>query len=232
MPADSHLALWTIFSDWHALVLMLNYVVSFGGFLAIGNFLPNHLLKYHETDDTVTLLITAAFLTLVCVKRVLYGPLTDKLEGPNSTILGMVVTGIGAFIFASSPRGNFWDWRPISGLFILTSGMGCAASGTFKWIPLAFPGNTGPIGGAVGSIGALGGFILSTILGAMGGEAKSIHLFTGLVIFMIVLDGILDYQEYKEHHSVKQMCQDRRGKSVVFHAGDHDLITAHEFEHG
>ena len=83
MPADSHLALWTIFSDWHALVLMLNYVVSFGGFLAIGNFLPNHLLKYHETDDTVTLLITAAFLTLVCIKRVLYGPLTDKLEGPK-----------------------------------------------------------------------------------------------------------------------------------------------------
>ena len=91
----------------------------------------------------------------------------------------------GAFIFAISPPNNFWDWRPITGLVLLTSGMGCAASGTYKWIPYAFPGNTGPLGGAIGSIGALGGFILSSVLGALGGEASSVHMLTVLCLVMI-----------------------------------------------
>ena len=106
MPTDNIVSLGLIFGDWKAIILMLNYVVSFGGFLAIGNFLPNHLLKYHDTDDTVTLLITASFLTLICVKRVLYGPLTDKMGGPNSTMLGMLVTAIGADLSTDDQAGG------------------------------------------------------------------------------------------------------------------------------
>jgi nitrate/nitrite transporter NarK len=78
MPADNHISVGDIFKNWEAWILMMNYVTSFGGFLAIGNFLPNHLAKYHGTDDTTTLLITAAFLTLTCIMRILWGPITDK----------------------------------------------------------------------------------------------------------------------------------------------------------
>ncbi len=204
---------------------MLNYVVSFGGFLAIGNFLPNHLLKYHETDDTITLLITASFLTLICVKRVVYGPLTDKMGGPNSTMLGMLVTAVGAVLFAISPRGNFWDWRPLAGVFFLTSGMGCAASGTFRWIPLAFPGKTGPVGGAVGAVGALGGFILSSILGALGGDAVSVHLFTGLSLFMILLNLILKAQPTPMRSEYGIVDEKKPPKKVVKSSSLKELIA-------
>jgi nitrate/nitrite transporter NarK len=98
---------------------------------------------------------------------------------------------VGAVIFASSPEGNFWDWRPMLGIFVLGSGMGFGAASTYKWLPKVFPHNTGPIGGTVGAIGAVGGFVLASILGAMGGKANSVHLFTGISLTLIGLDFIL-----------------------------------------
>lgn len=84
---DSTMSYGDIFTSWKAWVLMLNYVSSFGGYLAIGNFLPNHLMEYHKLNDTQNLLIDAVFMTTVCGMRVLWGPMTDKLSGSTSTIV-------------------------------------------------------------------------------------------------------------------------------------------------
>ncbi len=77
-----------IFLNWKALIMMLCYASSFGGYLSVGNFLPNHLMEYHKVDDTQNLLIDAVFMTTVCMMRVAYGPVTDALSGPVATILG------------------------------------------------------------------------------------------------------------------------------------------------
>jgi nitrate/nitrite transporter NarK len=69
--------------------------------------------------------------------------------------------------------------------------MGFCAASTYKWVPKVFPYNTGPVGGSVGAVGALGGFVLSSVLGAMGGDAWTVYLFTGISVTMIIMNFIL-----------------------------------------
>ncbi len=78
-----------IFSNWKAWILILNYASSFGGYLAVGNFLPDHLMEFHKVDDTQNLLIDAVFMTTVCLMRVAFGPVTDYLTGPIATIFSL-----------------------------------------------------------------------------------------------------------------------------------------------
>jgi len=73
----------------------------------------------------------------------------------------------------------------------MATGFGMVQASTYKWLRKIFPNNTGPVGGSVGAIGALGGFIISTILGGLGVEAKSVLLFTCISSCMIILSIVL-----------------------------------------
>ena len=59
-------------------------------------------------------------------------------------------------------------WMFATLMFVLGSGMGIGKASVFKYIPDYFPNDVGAVGGLVGMLGALGGFFLPPLFGALG----------------------------------------------------------------
>jgi len=53
-------------------------------------------------------------------------------------------------------------------LFLVGVGMGVAKASVYKYVPNYFPNDVGAVGGLVGMLGALGGFILPKVFGMLG----------------------------------------------------------------
>ena len=58
-------------------------------------------------------------------------------------------------------------------MFVVGCGMGIGKASVFKYVPDYFPSDVGAVGGLVGMLGALGGFILPPVFGALGRWAGS-----------------------------------------------------------
>ena len=91
----------------------------------------------------------------------------------------------------------------IAALAIFGTLTGIGSAGVYKFIPEQFPRNVGAVGGMVGLLGALGGFVFPTLFGYMlrvSGLWTSCWLLLAFmsVVCMIVL-----------HHSVRRMIQDQ-----------------------
>ena len=53
-------------------------------------------------------------------------------------------------------------------MFVVGCGMGIGKASVYKYVPNYFPNDVGAVGGLVGMLGALGGFFLPPIFGAIG----------------------------------------------------------------
>ena len=53
-------------------------------------------------------------------------------------------------------------------LFLVGVGMGIAKASVYKYVPDYFPNDVGAVGGLVGMLGALGGFVLPKVFGILG----------------------------------------------------------------
>src|SRR5262249_39191458 len=53
-------------------------------------------------------------------------------------------------------------------MFVVGCGMGIGKASVYKYIPNYFPNDVGAVGGLVGLLGALGGFFLPPVFGALG----------------------------------------------------------------
>jgi NNP family nitrate/nitrite transporter-like MFS transporter len=53
-------------------------------------------------------------------------------------------------------------------MFVVGCGMGIGKASVYKYIPNYFPRDVGVVGGLVGMLGALGGFVLPPVFGQLG----------------------------------------------------------------
>jgi NNP family nitrate/nitrite transporter-like MFS transporter len=53
-------------------------------------------------------------------------------------------------------------------MFVVGVGMGIGKASVYKYVPNYFPKDVGAVGGLVGALGALGGFVLPPVFGAIG----------------------------------------------------------------
>jgi NNP family nitrate/nitrite transporter-like MFS transporter len=71
-------------------------------------------------------------------------------------------------------------WLGLSALvglmFVLACAMGIGKASVYKYIPDYFPKDVGAVGGIVGMLGALGGFFLPPMFGALGRSTGSPQL--------------------------------------------------------
>jgi NNP family nitrate/nitrite transporter-like MFS transporter len=78
-------------------------------------------------------------------------------------------------IVLSIPNGDYlgrWfqltPWAFAFLMFVVGCCMGIGKASTYKYIPDYFPNDVGAVGGLVGLLGALGGFFLPPVFGALG----------------------------------------------------------------
>ena len=153
----------------------LYYVVVFGAYVALSAWLPD----YYRTNYFANLppaeavrmsaLLTALFIFPASLLRPLGGYLSDRF-GPRAvtytTFLLMTAATIPLCLPATVLPLSAFAFTLL--LFAVGVGMGIGKASVYKYVPAYFPKDVGAVGGLVGMLGALGGFLLPRLFGTLG----------------------------------------------------------------
>lgn len=153
----------------------LQYVVVFGAYVALSLVLPKYYVSVYGGElraafdipaglagDTKVLqiasLLTTVFIFPASLLRPLGGWLSDKW-GAVGVLWAVFAVMLASGAALSAPLGlGVWAFTAL--VFALGCGMGVGKAATYKLIPDYFPRDVGAVGGLVGMLGALGGFVL------------------------------------------------------------------------
>jgi NNP family nitrate/nitrite transporter-like MFS transporter len=174
-----------------AWILSLFYFLTFGGFVAIANYLPTLTQEWFAFSPNDAGLRAAGFTLVATLGRPVGGWLADKMGGRR------VLT----WVFAAGPIGALGlAWLALNPeivlatVFFLTTaaGLGVGNGAIFKLVAEYFPKNTGLVTGIAGCAGGLGGFFPPLVLGFVKGATGNYALgFVLLAAFALLCMGIL-----------------------------------------
>ena len=158
--------------------LSIYYFLTFGGFVALGVYLPILLTEIFKLTPKDAGFRTAGFIVLATVLRPVGGWLADRFGG--RAILSLVFPGVAVMAAClTAPR-----MVPFTiGALGMAALIGLGNGAVFKLVPEYFPASVGAVTGLVGAAGGLGGFFPPLILGA-------IRQITGRYTFCFVLLGV------------------------------------------
>ena len=174
--------------------LVYFYFISFGGFLALTAWLPTYWTQTHAVAFTTAGLLTLMFSLLTALIRVPGGMLSDRISIRYALTGNFVVIILGALLVAFS--GSFAV--AVIATVMIAAGMGLQNAIVFKLVAFYVPRAVGGASGWVGGLGALSGFILPPIMGAIAGAAggdlayaRGFLVIAGLAIAGIAVVGWL-----------------------------------------
>ena len=140
----------------------LYYVVVFGAYVAFSLWLPNYYKTVFGLSLASAAGLTALFIFPASLLRPLGGWLSDRVGARPVTYGVFILMLLACIPLSLSGAGGL---RLGLGPFfvcveLLAIGMGVGKASVYKYIPEYFPRDVGAVGGLVGSLGALGGFVL------------------------------------------------------------------------
>jgi NNP family nitrate/nitrite transporter-like MFS transporter len=162
--------------------LSLYYFLTFGGFVAMGVYLPIFLTESFHLTPKDAGLRTALFIVLATAMRPIGGWLSDKVGGRALLTFVFPVVVLAAICLAIG--GMVWFTIGAIGM-AMAIGLGNGA--VFKLVPEYFPATVGSVTGLVGAAGGLGGFFPPLVLGVLKKSTGSFTLgFVFLAIFAVI----------------------------------------------
>jgi NNP family nitrate/nitrite transporter-like MFS transporter len=207
----------------------LYYFIVFGGFVALTLWLPNYYVNEYQMS-----LGDASFLTLLftlpgALIRVFGGWLSDQY-GPRNVNWAVFWVCIVALFFLSYPptsmtihgidrdihfnfKVDVWVFSAL--IFVVGMSMGTGKGSIYRMIHDYYPTHMGVVGGFVGAVGALGGFVLPIIFGL---TADITGIRTSCFMFLY---GLLGFCMIWMHYAIKTEEHLER----VRHAMKSDFLT-------
>jgi MFS transporter, NNP family, nitrate/nitrite transporter len=154
----------------------LYYVAVFGAYVALAAWMPLYYIDNFGVSLMTAGLLTAVFIFPASLLRPVGGWFSDRY-GARKAMYGTFVVMLLTTGILMMPNGhiviNHADGSqsqhlayamhivPFTALlFVLGCAMGVGKAAVFKHIPEYFPTAVGPVGGLVGTLGGLGGFLL------------------------------------------------------------------------
>jgi NNP family nitrate/nitrite transporter-like MFS transporter len=190
----------------------LYYFFAFGGFVALSLWLPRYLVGAYGFNLEVAGMVAAAYSIPGSVFRAFGGVLSDK-KGARSVMYAMLAVSAVATLVLSlpavTPTSSAFGITPavfIVVIFFLGFFMSLGKAAVFKHIPAYYPESIGAVGGIVGMMGGLGGFILPIVFGLLK-DITGLWSSCFLLLFAIVAISLVWM-----HLSVRQL--ERRGSSA------------------
>jgi NNP family nitrate/nitrite transporter-like MFS transporter len=179
----------------------LYYVVVFGAYVALASWMPKYYVTVYGLNLHDAALLTALFIFPASLLRPLGGYLSDKI-GARKLMYGTFSTMIFALLLLAAPFGYIVLETPdgpknvlpyslgvgqfTALLFVVGCAMGIGKAAVFKHIPEYFPHDVGAVGGLVGTLGALGGFLLPPLF-VFVRERTGLPQSTFIVLFLLTL---------------------------------------------
>lgn len=156
--------------------LSLYYFLTFGGFVAMGIYLPIFLTESFHLTPKDAGLRTALFIVLATAMRPIGGWLSDKIGGRALLTVVFPVVVLAAICLAIGGMA----WFTV-GAIAMAVAIGLGNGAVFRLVPEYFPATVGSVTGLVGAAGGLGGFFPPLVLGLL---KKSTGSFTLGFIFL------------------------------------------------
>ncbi|UWU30035.1 NarK/NasA family nitrate transporter [Rhizobium sp. WSM1274] len=192
----------------------LYYFFAFGGFVALSLWLPRYLVGVYGFNLETAGMIAAAYSIPGSIFRAFGGVLSDK-KGARSVMYTMLAVSAVATLILSLPAASGTGTGPAFGItpvifivviFVLGFFMSLGKAAVYKHIPAYYSENVGAVGGIVGMMGGLGGFILPIAFGLLK-DMTGLWSSCFLLLFAIVVISLIWM-----HLSVKQLS--RQGHSA------------------
>jgi NNP family nitrate/nitrite transporter-like MFS transporter len=182
----------------------LYYFFVFGAFVALALWLPRFYIGAYQLDVKTAGILSAAFSAPGSVFRAYGGLLSDRIGARRVMYWCFGASVLITFILSYPPtdfvmHGIHGDMRFSLGVgvvpfvaltFILGFFMSLGKAAVYRHIPVYYPDHVGPVGGAVGMIGGLGGFALPIAFGALNDLTG---LWTGcfMLLFLVATASLL-----------------------------------------
>jgi NNP family nitrate/nitrite transporter-like MFS transporter len=174
-------------SDRRSWILSLYYFLTFGGFVAMGVYLPIFLTEMFKLSPQVAGIRTAGFVVLATVTRPVGGALADKVGGRAILKWVFPFTAVMAIFLACPMMVTF-----TIGALGMAAAIGLGNGAVFKLVPEYFPNSVGSVTGLVGAAGGLGGFFPPLLLGLVKQETGSFLIgFILLGVFALCCLGVV-----------------------------------------
>jgi len=142
-------------------VLALFYFVTFGGLVAISNYLPTLLVGAYDLDPSDAAARASGFVVLATLARPVGGVLADRWGGARLLNATFALVAGFAIVLAFGPGMDV-----ITAAFLGSACMlGLGNGAVFKLVPQHFPREAGVVTGLVGAAGGLGGFFPPLLMG-------------------------------------------------------------------
>ena len=171
----------------------LYYVVVFGAYVALSGWLPKFYVDTYHLKLREAALLTALFIFPASLLRPVGGWLSDVF-GPRVVTYAVFLAMIVALAALCVPDGMYFGmaYRPGPALFtalmfVVGCGMGIGKASVYKYIPDYYPEDVGAVGGLVGALGALGGFVLPPLFGYLGRTTGSPRMAFVSLLFLTVV---------------------------------------------
>lgn len=145
-----------------AWLFSLFYFLTFGGFVAMGVYLPTLLTTRYDLPLADAGMRTAGFVLLATLSRPLGGWLADRFGGAPLLVGVFMLAMVSALLLVPESFRTF-----TIGALSLAILLGLGNGAVFKLVPEHFPHETGTVTGLVGAFGGLGGFFPPLVLGVL-----------------------------------------------------------------
>jgi MFS transporter, NNP family, nitrate/nitrite transporter len=163
-------------------VLSLFYFLTFGGFVALGIYLPKLLVDLFGFTPTGAGLRAAGFVVLATLARPFGGWLADRIGGSRTLAVVFAIIPVTALIMSLQPDLGLFRLAVLTTAVLLGIGNGAV----FKLVAAYYPDKTGAVTGVVGAAGGLGGFFPPLVLGVVRDTTGSYALgFVFLACFAV-----------------------------------------------
>lgn len=147
-------------------VFSLIYVVTFGSFIGLANFLPTYFHSQFGVTKVQAGQLTMLATLMGSAVRVLGGWLSDRWGGVNTLTAVFLLTIVSLLAVAGLSASAAPSVALATMLFMLCfAALGAGNGALFQLVPLRWPLATAVAGSMIGEIGALGGGLIPNAMG-------------------------------------------------------------------
>ena len=140
----------------------LIYVITFGGFIGLANFLPTYFYDQFKVSKIEAGQLTMLATLMGSATRVLGGYISDRWGGVNA-LTGLLVMVIVTLVIC----GLMGEQLALTTLLFMLcfAALGAGNGALFQLVPLRWPTATAVAGSMIGELGALGGGFIPNAMG-------------------------------------------------------------------
>ncbi len=193
----------------------------FGGFVALSLWLPQYLIDVYGLDVRLAGALAAFFSVPASIFRVYGGSLCDVYGARRVMYWSLLVAAASTFLLAYPPtdyvvhgaKGMFAFHLEMGviaftiAIFVLGFFMALGRAAVDTHIPAYYPDHVASVGGLVGMIGGLGGFVLPILFGVLL-DLTGLWTSCFMALFLLVT-GALTWM----HLAIRQMEREAAGKT-------------------